>query len=147
MESKKLEFNIDSEYLDRESLRVKKNVYKKDKHSAGFKNSHELSEWWKKTITLQKGCCSYCETPIRLIEKCIAEKLVSGRKTRGEGIRGPYMEIEKINHMLGYNPENCVLICYYCNNDKSNVFTKDDYVEFHAPAKKAFFKHLQNKLK
>lgn len=129
-----------------EMNRVRKAVYKSKKHSLGFISSNSLAEWWISQLKAQEGCCSYCNTPIELIRKLITNKLLSGRKVKGEGIRGPYLELERMVPEAGYSPTNCVLICYYCNNDKSNVYSYEEYKEFLAPAKKKHFMYLYQKL-
>jgi 5-methylcytosine-specific restriction endonuclease McrA len=131
---------------ENEMKRVRKAVYKSKKHSVGFFSSKSLAEWWINQLKTQDGCCFYCNTPIELIRTLITNKLLSGRKVKGEGIRGLYLELEKMKPKAGYNPTNCVLICYYCNNDKSNVYSYEEYKEFLAPAKKKHFMYLSKKL-
>lgn len=131
---------------DSETTRIHDNVYKKDKHFEGFLKRQNLAEWWKSEFNRLKGCCAYCETPIHLIRELIAKDLIGKRKVRN-GYRGPSLELEKKDPRLGYSPQNCTLICYYCNNDKSNVYKYEEYIKFHAPAKKQHFLFLWEKLK
>lgn len=100
----------------------------------------------------QKGCCAYCETSIELIRRIIEaarnDKTVfyRFRGTRGGGIRGESLEVERRDPDAGYNPANCSLACYFCNNDKSNVYTESDYQTFFGPARKRHFQHLADRL-
>lgn len=137
----------DEDYLKRESQRVRKNVFKKLKHKLGFSDSKALAEWWINQLKLQNFACQYCKTPIRLIQKLIESNALRGRRTRGEGIRGPFLELERVDtESNAYSQSNCVLICYYCNNDKSHVYTSTEYIRFLAPAKNRHFLHLLEKL-
>ena len=62
-------------------------------------------------------------------------------KTRkvGYGERGPVLEIDKGDNEKGYTKDNCVLACYYCNNDKSYIFGYDDYKKHFGKNRKTFF--------
>lgn len=146
MVEEKQDFRLNEVYLDEEKKRAKKSVFNKKKHNK-FGSNNNFSEWWVKQIILQNGECYYCKTPIRLIEKLIQENLLGARKSRNGGIRGKYLELERVNHINNiYEPTNCVLICCYCNNDKSNIFNSDIFIKFLAPAKNAVFKYLQKQL-
>lgn len=132
--------------LHAEMKRVRKSVYKRDKHRFGFQNSDNLANWWVDKLRSQKGCCDYCKTPIKLIRDLIENNLLAGRPVKGNGVRGPCLELERMDHNTGYAPSNCVLICYYCNNDKSNVYSRVEYIEFLAPAKYRHFMALAKRL-
>ena len=141
------DFALDDPYLERELQRVRQNVFKAPKHKKGFDSRDALAQWWLIQLKKQQGCCNYCQTPIRMIEKLIDQGVLQGRRTKGEGKRGPFLELERVDHKTGeYSPDNCVLICYYCNNDKSSVYPKDEYVEYLAPAKHRHFLVLMKKL-
>jgi hypothetical protein len=135
----------DSELLT-EMKRVRKSVYKSDKHRLGFQNSANLSDWWVNQMKTQQACCDYCKTPIKLIRILIENNLLAGRPVKRLGVRGPNLELERMDHKIGYTPLNCVLICYYCNNDKSNVYSRAEYMEFLAPAKHQHFMALAKQL-
>lgn len=121
-------------------------IYKSDKHRFGFQNSDNLANWWPDKLKSQQGCCDYCKTPIKLIRDLIDNNLLAGRPVKGKGVRGPCLELERMDHNAGYAPSNCVLICYYCNNDKSNVYSRTEYIEFLAPAKNSHFMALAKRL-
>ncbi|MBL7670761.1 MAG: hypothetical protein JNM39_09760 [Bdellovibrionaceae bacterium] len=136
-----------SEYLEHERKRVKTNVFKKQKHAFGFENSEKLASWWLEQMKIQNDSCMYCKTPIRLVEALIKAKHLLGRRTRGLGIRGPYLELERMDNSINrYSPQNCVLICYYCNNDKSHVYPVQEYIDFLAAAKYKHFLYLADKM-
>lgn len=142
-----ISLSCDEQYQEREAQRVRKNVFKKSKHTRGFHSRAELAKWWIAQIKVQDGQCYYCKTPIRLLEMLVEAGLLRGRRTRGVGIRGPVFELERVNHDTNeYSPDNCALICYYCNNDKSHVYPREEYEKFLAPAKKVHFEFLAKKL-
>lgn len=107
-----------------ELIAVRKN-YNAEKHSKGdesFKDANELAFWYLDQFKKQEGKCCYCDSSILIIKKLIQEKLLGERRVKGEGTRGPKLEIERIDSVENiYKPINCLLACYYCNNDKSNV--------------------------
>lgn len=139
-------FEIDELSQQIEMKRVRKSVYKRDKHLIGFQSSDNLANWWMERLKAQRGCCDYCQTPISLIKELIAANLLSGRSVKGVGLRGPCLELERMDSKGGYTPSNCVLICYYCNNDKSNVYSRKEYIEYLAPSKHKHFVALSTKL-
>jgi len=102
-------------------LRVAK-LYKAKHKSFGSKQG--LADWYDTQLKKQNHCCYYCNTPIALIQKLIANKILKTRATKGGGYRGEHLEIDKQGNE--YSPETCVLACYYCNNDKSYIFSKED---------------------
>ena len=66
------EFSISDSELLTEMKRVRKSVYKPDKHSLGFQDSNNLANWWADQMKRQEGCCDYCKTPIKreILESC-----------------------------------------------------------------------------
>ena len=45
------------------------------------------------------------------------------------GNRGKYLEVDRKEPNGPYSKDNCVLSCYFCNNDKSDIFTESQYDE------------------
>ena len=44
--------------------------------------------------------------------------------------RGVWLEVDRLEAKENYSEKNCVLSCYFCNNDKSDVFNGAQYHEF-----------------
>jgi hypothetical protein len=44
--------------------------------------------------------------------------------------RAVWLEVDRINPNGSYSRENSVLCCYFCNNDKSDVFSGEMYSQF-----------------
>ncbi len=111
------------------------------KHKPHFPTKEIFATWYINQLKEQKFRCYYCETSIFDIRKLIEENKLLTRKT-GYGMRGPVLEVDKMTNSLGYSPTNCVLSCYYCNNDKSYTLNSQDYKEFFGKSRKAFFDNL-----
>ncbi len=141
------DFTIDEAYLADERKRVIK-LFSRSKHglAGGFIDASALADWWINQLNRQDGRCAYCETQIRAIEKLIAADHLPFRAVRGEGRRGPRLELERLDAKGPYSSQNCALACYYCNNDKSYIYSAEDYKTFFAPAKRAHFESLLKKL-
>lgn len=127
-------------YYEEQRIRVKKLFSKK--HSC-FVSSIELANWYIEQLKDSKCKCYYCNTSIHDINTLIDAGLLKERKT-GYGFRGRILEIDKNDET--YIRENCVLSCYYCNNDKSYITSKDDYKNFFGNNRHEYFKLLISKL-
>jgi hypothetical protein len=131
----------DQKFLDKEYLRAK-SLYNKQKHQ-GFANWRDMADWMVAKLKEQKCCCYFCDTSIHDINKLIDKGLVAKRKT-GNSFRGPVLEIDKNDEL--YTKELCVLACHYCNNDKSNLMSADDYKKHFGPNRKKYFDQLIKQL-
>ena len=132
---------MNEQYINQEVIRIL-GRYNSAKHFPGFQSKHHLSAWYGAQLRLQECKCHYCETSILDIKRLIQRGLLATRAVGGGGARGPVLEIDKKSNHLGYTEDNCVLACYYCNNDKSYIFDTDDYKRFYGPARHEHFAHL-----
>ena len=130
------------EFLKYEKLRIGK-LYSK-KHRKGFSSKDEFVKWFENTIKSQNFKCYYCDTSIFDIRALIDQKKLKTRKT-GYGIRGPIFEIDRKINSNGYTKENCVLSCYYCNNDKSYILDSEEYKKYFGENRKKYFEYLKDK--
>lgn len=130
------------EYLKQEYARAKKNLYKYERKTFG--SADNLAAWFVEKLKTQKFSCFYCETSIFEINKLIDAGYLKTRSVRGGGQRGPVLEIDKNDDI--YVPENCVLSCYYCNNDKSYTSSMSDYKDYFGKNRHLYFKTLLDKL-
>jgi len=125
------------EYFVKERLRALNN-YSSSKHK-GFSDRNDFADWFVLQLK-EHGCkCYYCETSIHDITKLIDKKLLKQRRT-GYGWRGPVLEVDKNDD--SYSKAKCVLSCYYCNNDKSYIISKENYKKYFGPARNFYFKQL-----
>lgn len=97
-----------------------------------FVDFHDFLSWYSE---LEKTC-HYCG----LKEEESNEIVMSGKLTsnrfpqkgqpgRGQG-RGIWLEVDRLHPKENYSRSNCVLCCYFCNNDKSDVFDGVEYKKF-----------------
>lgn len=132
----------DREYYQKEHARVQK-LYSKAKHK-GFANKLDLADWYVGQLKKYNCRCYFCETSILDINRLIEKGLVKTRSVRGDGKRGPVLEIDKNDEY--YTKDLCVLACYYCNNDKSYTTSKEDYKQFFGEPRKNYFDFLMKKI-
>lgn len=138
---------INPEEFNAEQRRRVKSYYNSNKQKlSGFETKQRFIDWYLHELYFHENKCHYCETSILKIRMLLNANLVSGRRVRGNGMRGPNLEIDKRDAFGEYNEVNCVLSCYYCNNDKSNTFDYEVYKQIIGPAKKNAWLKLLRRL-
>lgn len=120
-------------YIPKSEKKLKTNFSKRAKaEQNGFVGYEDFLEWYNS----QEKICHYCSlTEIQSQELVMAGLLTSNRFPQkgiiGRGTsRGVWLEVDRINPKGKYSRENCVLSCYFCNNDKSDVFNGEEYLKF-----------------
>lgn len=100
---------------------------KKGLEGFSFDSFNRFYRWYRIQYQRQEGKCYYCKTDERVISYLFQNKFQNRkRKTRGK-----HLEIERRDAATNlYNEENCVLACYFCNNDKSDIFGEKEYLEY-----------------
>jgi hypothetical protein len=111
---------------------------------AGFQNRERFIEWFLNELYIHDKKCHYCNTSILDIRNLLNMGVISGRAVGGGGIRGHNLEIDRMMPGEEYSERNCVLSCYYCNNDKSNTFSYEIYRNTIGPTRKLFWDQLIN---
>ena len=88
----------------------------------------EFEKWYRN----QPKECHYCGLTENEQFKVIqSSKLTSNRFfTEKNGKRGRFLEIDRKNPKGPYSKDNCVFCCYFCNNDKSDIFSESQYKSF-----------------
>jgi hypothetical protein len=108
---------------------------KVDNRISEFENENDFLSWYENNIKDSK--CAYCGLSERDSQRLVHEgKLKSLRfpiyGTISSGVnRGYWLEIDRKIPTGYYSKENCNPSCYFCNNDKSDVFTDSQYKEFY----------------
>ena len=110
-----------------------KNWYNgKIKEKVDFIDFEDFYKWYNK----QKKECHYCSLTEEESQKIVMLGILksnrfplNGKITRGRA-RGVWLEIDRKNPKGKYSQNNCVLSCYFCNNDKSDVFNEAEYKNF-----------------
>ncbi|MDD4822007.1 MAG: hypothetical protein PHI48_05550 [Bacteroidales bacterium] len=97
-----------------------------------FGDFESFHEWYKK----KEKVCHYCGISESDCQEIVMTgKLTSnrfpqdGKLFRGQA-RGMWLEVDRRKPKENYSEGNCVLACYFCNNDKSDVFDEKQYMEF-----------------
>jgi hypothetical protein len=123
-------------YIQEETQRIS-NYYNTNRQKlSGFESRDNFIDWYMHELYFYQNKCHYCKTSILDIRKLMNAGIINGRSVRGSGLRGPNFELDRKDPNAGYNERNCVLSCYYCNNDKSNTFSYETYLDIIGPAKK-----------
>lgn len=100
---------------------------KKDSEGFGFESFNRFYQWYRIQYQNQEGKCYYCKTDEKVIAMLFEKKFQNRKRTT----RGKHLEIERRDATDNlYNEENCVLACYFCNNDKSDIFNENEYLEY-----------------
>jgi len=95
-----------------------------------FREKNEFFYWYKKN---ELNGCFYCGLTEKEQIKILKLESIDSKRFyyNLNGTRGRYLEVDrKIPENRDYSSENCVLSCYFCNNDKSDVFDEKQYKEF-----------------
>ena len=99
-----------------------------------FLNPEDFVKWHN----AQKKECYYCGLSEEDCQTIVCAEIggitsnrfpEKGNRKRGRG-RGYWLEVDKKAPKGDYNEDNSVLACYFCNNDKSDVFTAKQYKQF-----------------
>ena len=91
-------------------------------------------KWYINEKNRLQNKCTYCGSD----QYKISELIHVGIHTNGEyGLfskrfinRGHHLEVDRMNPCVEYSERNCCLICYFCNNDKSDIYTSDIYRKY-----------------
>ncbi len=134
---------MDLELYYKEQYKRVEKLYNKAKHS-NFVNKKGLADWYVNQLKKYNCKCYYCETSIHDIVNLIKIGSLKTRAVRGDGVRGPVLEIDKNDDI--YSENTCVLSCYYCNNDKSYTLDKVEYKKYFGENRRKYFKKLLENL-
>jgi hypothetical protein len=135
-----------AEFIIEQERRVIKYYSTNKSKLSGFQGRQDFIDWYLHEIYFNENKCHYCKTSILDIRMLLNAGLIAGRLVKGGGLRGPNFEIDRMNPNGIYEWRNCVLSCYYCNNDKSNTFDYQTYIDIIGPAKRHAWQLLLNRL-
>lgn len=122
-----------------------KNWYrnKEQKGKSEFKNFEDFFKWYN----IQPKKCHYCNLKEEDSQRIVMTGLLKskrfpqdGKRSQGK-FRGSWLEIDRKKPNEKYSRTNSVLCCYFCNNDKSDVFDDVQYKKF-KNSRSAFMKAL-----
>jgi hypothetical protein len=99
----------------------------------------DFIEWYIGEV--KKDSCHYCGISLQMQRDVIEKELLKSKRffsysnqrddgSVSKGTRGRSFEVDRKIPKGPYSKDNCVLVCYFCNNDKSDVFTSEQYLAF-----------------
>jgi hypothetical protein len=98
----------------------------------GFDSFNDFANWYDN----KEKKCHYCGVLEIECQEIVMRGLLTSRRFPHNGIitqgrsRGVWLEVDRLNPNGLYSGANCVLACYFCNNDKSDVFNGVTYPQF-----------------
>lgn len=98
----------------------------------GFKTFEIFYEWYLK----EKNCCYYCGISATNLKSLFDSKKIDSTKFNAT------LHIERLNPKEDYSPGNCRLACSLCNNAKSDLISKENYIRYFGEAMKNFLNDL-----
>jgi len=105
---------------------------RKQKALNSFKDYEDFEDWYNSRAKK----CYYCGLKEEESQEIIYKGLLTssrfplgGKFARGRS-RGMWLEVDRLEPKQDYSRKNCVLSCYFCNNDKSDVFHGEEYLNF-----------------
>jgi 5-methylcytosine-specific restriction endonuclease McrA len=120
-------------YRPKTSEQLKKNYdsrIKKDLNT--FTSFEDFLNWYHN----EEKICHYCGLTELQSQEIVVKGLLTSNRFPQNGVtgqgkaRGMWLEVDRIKPKDAYSEKNCVLACYFCNNDKSDVFEGEDYKLF-----------------
>ena len=109
-----------------------KRLYNSDRKE-GFKSLRDFYVWFIE----QGDSCHYCG-----VKESIVTFLFSQGILKSKRLRGKYFEIDRKDPNGSYTKENCVLTCYFCNNDKSDIFDYFQYTQITKRGRKELLEEM-----
>jgi len=121
------------EYIAKTEKQLKNNFTSRVRESLNdFKDFEDFLMWYR----AQDKKCHYCGLTEQESQKIVMTGILKSNRFPESGIikqgrsRGVWLEVDRLLPKEKYSRDNCVLCCYFCNNDKSDVFTSEDYFKF-----------------
>lgn len=110
----------------KERYKKLRNLYDSDSEKkSGFGSFNRFYDWWLSQYALNDRRCKYCQ-----VEEHKVRELIKCGGMRSRKSRGLVLEVDRKNPNVPYSKDNCNLVCYFCNNDKSNIFNEEEYLRF-----------------
>jgi hypothetical protein len=121
------------DYVEKPKEKLKSNFNeRKRKNLNEFSDFEDFYDWFVN----QNKKCYYCGIEERHVQQIVIKGLLTSNRFPLDGkimqgrSRGMWLEVDRIHPKEKYSRENAVLCCYFCNNDKSDVFHGIDYKKF-----------------
>ena len=124
--------------MNREIKRAKQIFYNKRSNPAfTYFNERGIDHFVKWFLSLDKKCC-YCGIEEYKIKALFESGRLSTKRSRGKSL-----ELERIDSTSNqYTEMNCELACYFCNNHKSDIITKEEHKKYFANSIRIYLEDL-----
>lgn len=105
---------------------------RKHKGQSSFVDFEEFKEWYNS----KEKKCHFCGLKEEECQEIVVKEILKSNRFPQKGVlgrgqsRGMWLEIDRLKPKENYSLDNCVLCCYFCYNDKSDIFHGNDYREF-----------------
>lgn len=127
--------NNNYRYIPKPIDKLKANFSKrKSADLNSFNDFEDFLDWYSN----QPKSCYYCDIKEEEVQEIVMKGILkssrfpqNGKIGRGQS-RGVWLEVDRLKPKENYSRRNCVLACYFCNNDKSDVFHAEEYNKFKA---------------
>lgn len=120
-------------YIPKPIEKLKSNFsQRKQKGLNSFEDFEDFFNWYNE----QQKQCFYCGLQEHEMQEIVLTGILKSNRFPQNGIigrgrsRGVWLEVDRLKPKENYSRENCVLCCYFCNNDKSDVFDGNEYKKF-----------------
>lgn len=121
------------EYRPKTLKQLKENYNSRIRQDRNSFNSFEdFINWYNNETKV----CHYCGLTELQSQEIVVRGLLTSNRFPQNGLtgrgqaRGMWLEVDRIKPKEPYSENNCALACYFCNNDKSDVFSGDEYKLF-----------------
>ena len=99
--------------------------------------------WWLSEMDNSGLChCCYCNIDEITTQEAFASGIIRSKKPSFSGA----LQVERMDPSGGYRPKNCKFACVLCNNAKSDMITRDDFVKYIAPGIARYWQHIKEEL-
>lgn len=98
----------------------------------GFDSFDDFHNWYQE----QNLVCHYCGLTESESQEISMTGILTSNRFPQNGIigqgssRAVWLEVDRLTPNGLYSRDNCVMCCYFCNNDKSDVFGGNEYTNF-----------------
>lgn len=123
------------------------NIYQRFRAKMSSKNGAPFEgefpvflEWWLSEMDDSGNChCCYCGVSESTVRSAFSMGIIHSKKPSFSG----NLQIERMDPLGGYNKNNCRFACVICNNAKSDMISRDDFVEYFADGIKRYWNHIE----
>ena len=118
-----------SDYISKTDKQLKDWLYRKKRDKISQLEFKVFKDWYDNSTKK----CYYCGISEIQSQKIVRTGLLKSKRFPKDGFhgrgtsRGMWLEVDRYDPNGLYQIDNMVLCCYFCNNDKSDVFHGDDY--------------------